>query len=83
MFINSVNSFSCCSFLNTQFNLQNINENLLTDESKKHFINLFGNILKIKNILQSFDDFGNENYPKILNDGDLQDYLSVYVDLYN
>lgn len=69
--------------LNTQFNLQNINENLLTDESKKHFINLFGNILKIKNILQSFDDFGNENYPKILNDGDLQDYLSVYVDLYN
>ena len=45
----------------------------------KAFIKLFGNILRLKNILNSFDDFkGNE----ILTDRDFQDYQSTYIDLY-
>lgn len=40
---------------------------------------MFGAILRLKNILAAFDDFsGNE----ILSDRDFQDYMSVYLDLY-
>jgi len=56
-----------------------IGESIIGEENKKAFIKLFGNILKLKNILNSFDDFkGNE----ILTDRDFQDYQSTYIDLY-
>ena len=46
---------------------------------KKEFIKLYGIILRLKNILTAFDNFeGNE----ILAERDFQDYLSVYIDLY-
>jgi len=46
---------------------------------KKEFIKLYGAILRLKNILTAFDNFeGNE----ILAERDFQDYLSVYIDLY-
>ena len=49
------------------------------EEKKKDFIRLYGGILRVKNILSSFDDFaGNE----ILSERDFQDYQSVYIDLY-
>ncbi len=49
------------------------------EENKKEFISLYGAILRIKNILSSFDAFeGNE----ILTDRDFQDYQSTYLDLY-
>ncbi|WP_066302420.1 type I restriction endonuclease subunit R [Arthrobacter luteolus] len=52
----------------------------ITGESaQKEFIALFGAILRLQNILTSFDEFtGNE----ILTDRQGQDYRSVYLDLY-
>ncbi|MCB5712400.1 type I restriction endonuclease subunit R [Lactonifactor longoviformis] len=52
---------------------------IVGEDEQKNFIRLFGAILRIKNILTSFDDFaGNE----ILSVRDFQDYQSVYLDLY-
>jgi len=52
----------------------------LGEQAQKDFIKLYGGILKIKNILSSFDEFaGNE----ILNERDVQDYHSMYINLYN
>ncbi|NCD21250.1 MAG: type I restriction endonuclease subunit R, partial [Actinobacteria bacterium] len=49
------------------------------EENQKQFIALFGAILRLRNILTSFDDFtGNE----ILTPRQLQDYQSLYLDLY-
>ena len=49
------------------------------EETQKDFIKLFGSILRVKNILTSFDEFaGNE----ILSERNFQDYQSVYIDLY-
>ena len=49
------------------------------EAAKKAFIELFGSILRLKNILTAFDDFaGNE----ILAERDFQDYQSVYLHLY-
>jgi len=52
----------------------------ITGEARqKEFIKLYGAILRLKNILTAFDNFeGNE----ILAERDFQDYLSVYIDLY-
>ena len=56
-----------------------IDEQIIGEENKKEFIILFGNILKIKNILSAFDKFaGNE----ILSEREYQDYQSIYIDLY-
>ena len=52
---------------------------ILGETAKKAFIALFGAILRLRNILTAFDDFaGNE----ILSERDLQDYQSLYIDLY-
>ncbi|MDK2990921.1 MAG: type restriction enzyme subunit, partial [Clostridiales bacterium] len=52
---------------------------ILGEEAEKGFIRLYGAILRIRNILTSFDDFeGNE----ILSERDFQDYQSIYIDLY-
>jgi len=52
---------------------------IVGEQSQKDFIHLFGAILRLKNILTSFDSFsGNE----ILTNRDYQDYQSVYIDLY-
>ena len=49
------------------------------EAAQKEFIALFGAILRLQNILTSFDDFaGNE----ILTERQSQDYRSVYLDLY-
>jgi type I restriction enzyme R subunit len=57
-----------------------IGEQIIGEQAKKEFIKLYGGILKIKNILSSFDEFtGNE----ILSERDVQDYHSMYIDLYN
>lgn len=49
------------------------------EEDQKEFIKLFGSILRVKNILTSFDEFaGNE----ILSERNFQDYQSTYIDLY-
>jgi type I restriction enzyme R subunit len=56
-----------------------LGETITGEEARKDFIRLYGAILRLKNILTSFDDFtGNE----ILKERDFQDYQSVYIDLY-
>ena len=53
---------------------------IIGEHSQKDFIRLFSSILRLKNILSSFDSFsGNE----ILSVRDFQDYQSVYIDLYH
>jgi type I restriction enzyme R subunit len=52
---------------------------IIGESAQKQFIALFGAILRLQNILTSFDDFaGNE----ILTERQGQDYRSVYLDLY-
>ena len=50
-----------------------------SEEAQKEFIALYNSILRLKNILQSFDDFtGNE----LLSPAAFQDYQSVYIEIY-
>lgn len=50
------------------------------EQAEKDFIKLWGAILRLRNILTSFDEFeGNE----MLSDRDFQDYQSAYLDLYD
>lgn len=52
---------------------------IVGESAQKEFIALLGQILRLQNILVSFDEFvGNE----ILTDRQAQDYRSVYLDLY-
>ena len=53
-------------------------ERITGEQNQKNFIALFGAILRMRNLLTSFDEFqGNE----MLSDRDLQDYLGRYQDL--
>lgn len=57
-----------------------VGERILGEQNQKDFIRLYGAILRVRNILVTFDDFaGNE----ILTDRDVQDYHSMYIDIYN
>ena len=50
------------------------------EQAEKDFIKLWGAVLRLRNILTSFDEFsGNE----ILSERDFQDYQSAYLDLYD
>lgn len=52
---------------------------IMGEAAQKAFIKLFGSILRLKNILTSFDDFsGNQ----ILGEREFQDYQSLYLNLY-
>ena len=56
-----------------------LGEPIIGDKNKKDFIVLFGNILRLRNILSAFDKFeGNE----ILSPIDFQDYTGNYHDIY-
>ena len=51
-----------------------------SEEAQKDFIQMYNKLLKARNILSSFDKFeGSE----ILSPRDLQDYQSMYIDLYS
>ena len=52
---------------------------LVGEQEEKGFIRLYGWILKVKNILSSFDQFKGQ---EILSQRDFQDYQSRYIDLY-
>lgn len=57
-----------------------VGERIVGEQAQKDFIKLYGAILRVRNILVTFDEFtGNE----ILSARDLQDYHSLYIDLYN
>jgi type I restriction enzyme, R subunit len=55
-------------------------DQIIGEQNQKDFIKLYGAILKVKNILSTFDEFaGNE----ILTERDVQDYHSMYINFYN
>ena len=51
---------------------------IIGEQNQKDFIALFGSILRMRNVLVSFDDFAGK---EILSERDLQDYLGRYQDL--
>ena len=56
-----------------------VGQPIIGEEAQKEFIKLFSAILRVKNILTSFDDFAGH---EILTPRDFQDYQSEYIDLY-
>lgn len=57
-----------------------VGEQVIGEQDKKDFVKLYGAILKVRNILTTFDEFaGNE----ILSERDIQDYHSMYIDFYD
>ena len=56
-----------------------LDQPIVGESAQKAFIVLFGQILRLQNILTSFDDFASN---EILTERQDQDYRSVYLDLY-
>nr|WP_279625577.1 hypothetical protein [Rodentibacter rarus] len=56
-----------------------IGERVESEKAKKEFIKLYGTFLKLQNILSVFDQFKGL---EILTERDVQDYHSLYIDLY-
>lgn len=54
-------------------------ELMQSEKDQKEFIKLYGAILKVTNILSSFDEFKDE---QLLTERDRQDYHSIYIELY-
>ena len=55
-----------------------LDEQILGEKAKKEFISLFGSVLRMRNLLASFDEFaGNE----FLTEREMQDYTGKYIDL--
>lgn len=50
----------------------------LGEKAEKEFIRLFGAVLKMRNLLMSFDQFKDAD---CISERDIQDYTSVYIDL--
>ncbi|EDA5019088.1 type I restriction endonuclease subunit R [Campylobacter upsaliensis] len=63
--------------LTDTFPLESFRQATLKTSQKKHFLSLFGELLKLRNILEIFDDFSD-----LLNDRDKQDYQSHYISTY-
>jgi type I restriction enzyme, R subunit len=57
-----------------------VSEPIIGEQNKKDFIKLYSAILKIRNILSTFDDFAGL---EILSERDVQDYHSIYINLYD
>jgi type I restriction enzyme R subunit len=51
---------------------------IIGEQNQKDFISLFGAILRMRNLLSSFDEFAEK---EIISERDLQDYLGRYQDL--
>ncbi|MDD6253976.1 MAG: type I restriction endonuclease subunit R [Bacteroidales bacterium] len=57
-----------------------VGEPIMLEEDQKKFARLFGSLLKAINILQCFDDFKGA---QLISERDMQDYQSMYIDIYN
>ena len=57
-----------------------VGEFIVSEKEKKDFVRLYGSILKLTNILSSFDEFADN---KILSERDVQDYHSQYLRIYD
>ena len=53
-----------------------VGEMISGEQNQKEFVRLFGQILKVRNILSSFDRFKND---KLLSEREIQDYQSEYL----
>jgi len=53
---------------------------IVSEKDQKEFVKLYSWILKLRNILTTFDDF---KWKEILTPRDIQDYHSMYIGLYN
>ncbi|WP_133543436.1 type I restriction endonuclease subunit R, EcoR124 family [Mesocricetibacter intestinalis] len=56
-----------------------VGERVDSEQSQKEFIKLYGAFLRLRNILSVFDQFSGQ---EILSERDVQDYHSLYIDLY-
>jgi type I restriction enzyme R subunit len=56
-----------------------LGEQIVGETAQKEFVRVFGAILRLRNILQSFDDFSGH---EIFAPRDLQDYQSRYLNIY-
>ncbi|OWV01369.1 MULTISPECIES: type I restriction endonuclease subunit R [unclassified Fibrobacter] len=56
-----------------------LGQEILGEKAEKEFIRLFGAVLRLRNILSSFDQFNDLD----ISERDLQDYQSIYVDLHD
>ena len=57
-----------------------LGEEIQGEKNQKDFVVLFGNILRLKNILSSFDEFAGM---QIISDFDFQDYTGLYHDIHD
>lgn len=57
-----------------------VGQRVVGEQAQKDFVRLYGAILKSRNVLSTFDEFTGKG---ILSDRDVQDYHSMYIDLYN
>lgn len=57
-----------------------VGEPIMGEQNKKDFIKLYGAILKVRNILTTFDEFTGM---EILSERDVQDYHSMYINFYD
>ena len=57
-----------------------IGQRMVGEEAERKFIRLYGSILKATNVLTTFDQFAGK---EILSPRDVQDYHSLYIDLYD
>ena len=57
-----------------------IGQRIIGEEAERKFVRLYGSILKATNILTTFDQFAGK---EILSPRDVQDYHSLYIDLYD
>lgn len=56
-----------------------IPQNIHLKEEKKEFVETFGEVLKIQNVLRNFDEF--HSYEGSISERAMQDYRSTYVDI--
>ena len=64
----------------TKFPIQDFKNTVITLEAKKEFVMLYGAILRMRNLLSTFDQFEDDNTLSI---NDLQDYQSHYIDIHD
>lgn len=64
----------------TKFPLNGFKNNVITEESKKEFVMLYGAILRMRNVLSTFDQFNDDTLLEI---NELQDYQSHYIDIHD
>ena len=61
-----------------EFPISRIHQVLISEKAQKEFVTLFGKLLRLRNILGTFDEFyGKEILPAI----DFQDYVGIYTDI--